>query len=71
MGTSCGICNSLQQLNQPRDVLLPRRPARSDAHDGHIALLLPEAHADVRGEVGELIGTQCEEDLIRRRVGDL
>ena len=71
MSASCGICNSLQQPDQRLHILLPRRPARGDAHDGHIALLLPEAHGDVCGKVDELIGTQCEEDLIRRRVGDL
>ena len=58
-----------EQLNQPLYILLPRRPARGDAHDGHIALLFPEAHGDVCGKVGELIGTQCEEDLVRGRVG--
>ena len=50
-------------------MLLLRRPARGDAHDGHIALLLPEAHGDERREMGELIGIQCEEDLVRGRVG--
>ena len=52
-------------------MLLPRRPARGDAHDGRVVLLLPEAHGDVYREVSELRGTQRKEDLIRRRVGDL
>ena len=45
-----------------------RRPARSDAHDGHVLLLLPKAHRNVRREVGELRLVEREEDLIRRAV---
>ena len=43
-----------EQCNQPHDILLPRCPARRDAHDGCIVLFFPKAHRDVWGEVREL-----------------
>ena len=49
-------------------MLLLRRPARRDAHDGHVALLLPEAHGDVCGEAGELRRIERGEDLVCRAV---
>ena len=46
-------CSS-QHRSQPLHILLARCPARRDAHDGHVVLLFPEAHDDVRGEVREM-----------------